>query len=146
MRIFSAFLFSTLLFISCNEEAKKNIPDPTGIWENPVKWDNNYITLTVRPDSIMLFKCKKLFCPGTKYFVSAGKWSIEKDSILVMKQFADGKKYELEELFPELANIGSDSANIIGLSIEAKFIMTKDSLYDIETTGQRSKAKIYARK
>jgi hypothetical protein len=146
MRIIAAILLSALFFISCGEEVKKDIPDPTGKWENPVKWDNNYITLTVRPDSVMLFHCKKLFCPGTKYFVAVGKWSIEDDSILVMKQFTDGRKYELKELFPELTTIGSDTANIIGLNMDARFIMTKDSLYDIETTGQRSKQKIYGRK
>jgi hypothetical protein len=145
MRIAAAFFFAVLIFISCNEEIKKDIPDPTGKWENPIKWDNNYITLTVRPDSVMLFKCKRLFCPGTKYFIAAGKWSIENDSILVMKQFTDGRKYELKEIFPELTTIGSDTANIIGFEMTAKFIMAKDSLYDIETSGQRSKEKIYGR-
>ncbi|MDQ3108767.1 MAG: hypothetical protein M3R17_02640 [Bacteroidota bacterium] len=146
MRTGLVFFFSVLIFVSCKEETKKDIPDPKGKWENPVAWDNNYITWTIRPDSVMLFKCKKLFCPGTKYFVSAGKWSIENDSILVMKKFTDGRKYDLKELFPELSTIGSDSFNIIGLDMEARLLLTKDSLYDIELTGKRSKQKVYARK
>jgi hypothetical protein len=145
MRIFLLFLIPPLLLFSCGEPAKKAAPDPKGKWESFMMWDNNYITVTVRPDSTILFKAKKLFCPGTKYFVSVGKWSVEKDSFLVMSKFTDGRKYELKELFPELTTIG-DSINIIGLDLEAKFILTKDSLYDIEPNGKRSKDKIYVRK
>jgi hypothetical protein len=147
MRIFVFILFSASFIFSCKEPVKKAASiDPKGKWESVLPWDNNTITLTVRPDSMILFKAKKLFCPGTKYFVSAGKWSIENDSFLVMKQYTDGRKYELKELFPELADIGSDSVNIIGLALEAKFILTKDSIYDMEPSGKRSKEKIYVRK
>ena len=147
MRKFILFLLPALILISCGEEVKKQAPvDPKGKWESALPWDNNIITLTVRPDSTMLFKAKKLFCPGTKYFVSAGKWHVENDSFLVMEQFTDGRKYELDDLFPELANIASDTLNIIGLQLNAKFILTKDSIYDIETSGKRSKDKIYIRK
>ena len=145
MRTFLVFFIPSLILFACNEEIKKERFDPTGRWESVLPWDNNTITLTVRPDSTMLFKAKKLFCPGTKYFVSAGKWSIENDSFLVMKQFTDGRRYELKELFPELA-VDSDSLNVIGLDLSAKFIITKDSLYDIEPDGKRSKEKIYVRK
>ncbi|CAN5437730.1 hypothetical protein BH09BAC5_BH09BAC5_21360 [soil metagenome] len=144
----NTFLISicALFFAACNTPVKKELPDPKGKWESMTPWDNNTITLTVRPDSTILFKAKKLFCPGTKYFISVGKWSIENDSFLVMKKFTDGRKYELKDIFPELTHIGSDSVNIVGLELEAKFILTKDSLYDIETSGKRSKEKIYVRK
>ena len=146
MRNLILFLIPALFVFSCKEETKKDLPDPKGKWESAIPWDNNTITLTVRPDSMILFKVKKLFCPGTKYFISAGKWHVENDSLLVMEQYNDGRKYDLDELFPELKDIGSDTVNVIGLDINAKFILTKDSLYDIEPTGKRSKDKIYMRK
>lgn len=148
MRTFVVFLFTALILVACTNEPEKKKPaiDPTGKWESMMPWDNNTITLTVRPDSMILFKAKRLVFDGIKYFVSAGKWSIENDSFLVMKQFTDGRKYELKELFPELDSAGADSTNIFGLDLSAKFILTKDSLYDIEPTGKRSKEKIYIRK
>lgn len=148
MRLFAAFLFAALIVVSCNNEPEKKTVaiDPTGKWESVMPWDNNTITLTVRPDSMILFKAKRLVFDGIKYFVSAGKWSIENDSFLVMKQYTDGRKYELKDLFPELDSIGADSTNVMGLDLSAKFILTKDSLYDIEPTGKRSKEKIYIRK
>lgn len=146
MRIFFSLFFIGCILFSCSEPPKKTAVDAKGKWENPLPWDNNFITLTVRPDSVMLFKAKKLFCPGTKYFVSAGKWHVENDTLLVMKKFTDGRKYELKDLFPELTHIGSDSVNIIGLDLEAKFILTKDTLFDMELNGKRSKEKYYLRK
>lgn len=147
MRTFILFLIPVLLFISCQEEVKKKEAiDPTGKWESVLPWDDNTITLTVRPDSVMLFKAKKLVFDGIKYFVSVGKWHVEQDSFLVMEQFTDGRKYDLDELFPELANIGSDTLNVIGLDLSAKFILTKDSIFDMENSGKRSKEKIYIRK
>ncbi len=120
--------------------------DPKGKWESVLPWDNNTITLTVRPDSVMLFKAKKLLSDGIKYFVSVGKWHVENDSFLVMEQFTDGRKYDAEELFPELAPTDTDTLNVMALELSAKFILTKDSLYDIEPSGKRSKEKIYIRK
>ncbi len=146
MRTFLLLFLTTIFIFSCTEPAKKNLLDPKGKWESVMPWDNNTITLTLRPDSTILFKCKKLFCPGTKYFVSIGKWSVENDSFLLMKNFTDGRKYNVKDLFPELANIGSDSVNIVGLELEAKFILTKDTIYDLEPTGKRSKEKKYIRK
>jgi hypothetical protein len=146
MRTFLVFFFPALFFISCSEEVKKEKIDPTGRWESVLPWDNNTITLTVRPDSTMLFKVKKLVFNGIQYFVSVGKWHVENDTLLVMEQFTDGRKYEMNELFPELTNTGSDTLKVIGLELSAKFIITKDSLYDIEADGKRSKEKIYIRK
>ncbi|HET6993302.1 MAG TPA: hypothetical protein VFJ43_18345 [Bacteroidia bacterium] len=143
--VFLVTSFSFFIF-SCKEPAKKNPVNPIGIWESEVPWDNNDITVTVRPDSMILFKAKKIFCPGTKFFVSVGKWSVENDSFLVMKQHNFGKKFMVKELFPELEKTEEDSANVIGVDIEARFILTKDHLYDIETNGKRSKNKIYIRK
>jgi len=95
---------------------------------------------------MMLFKAKKLFCPGTKYFVSVGKWHVENDSFLVMQQYKNGKHFELKDVFPELTKIQGDSNNVIALDIEARFLYTKDHLYDIEPDGKRSKKRIYIRK
>jgi hypothetical protein len=145
MRIFFLLFIAVLLF-SCNEPVKKTTADPTGKWENPLPWDNNFITLTFRPDSVMLFKAKKLFCPGTKYFVAVGKWRMQNDSMVVMKKFTDGRKYELKDIFPELTHLGSDSVNVIGLDMEARFIVTKDTLYDVELNGTKSKTRHYLRK
>ena len=146
MKIFAPLFFLCCILASCHEPAAKQAFDPRGKWENPLPWDNNFITLTVRPDSVMLFKAKKLFCPGTKYFVSAGKWSIEHDTLLVMKKFTDGRKYELKDIFPELTQIGSDSVNIVGLDMEARFIITKDTLFDVELNGKRVTKRYYLRK
>ena len=77
MRFFLSIILLSSLIISCEEPIKKEAINPIGKWESVLPWDNNTITLTVRPDSTILFKAKKLFCPGTKYFVSAGKWKIE---------------------------------------------------------------------
>lgn len=146
MRAFFAFLIPVLFLISCKEEVKKTKIDPTGRWESVLPWDDNTITLTVRKDSVILFKAKKLVFDGIQYFVSVGKWHVENDSFLVMEQFTDGRKYEMNELFPELTGTGIDSSKIAGLDLSAKFIITKDSIYDIETDGSRSKEKIYIRK
>jgi hypothetical protein len=145
MRNFSLLFIAAVIF-SCNGPAKKPAMDATGTWSNPLPWDNNFITLIVRPDSVMLFKAKKLFCPGTKYFVSVGKWHMENDSLLVMNKFTDGRKYELKDIFPELTHLGSDSVNIVGLDMEAKFILTKDTLFDRELNGTRVKKRYYLRK
>lgn len=147
MKIFLSIILLSSLIIACEEPVKKEAVNPIGKWESVLPWDNNTITLTVRPDSVMLFKAKKLVSDGIKYFVSVGKWKIENDSFLLMEQFTDGRKYELDELFPELANLDPESKkNVIGLELSAKFILTKDSIYDIEPTGKRSKEKIYIRK
>lgn len=143
------FFFSLALLASCGEPAKeaakKNGLDPIGGWHSHTSWENNDITLTVRPDSTMLFKCIKSFCPGNKYFVAIGKWHIEHDSILVMQKIT-GHKYEVRNLFPELTGPAADTLNVIALDIEAKFLMDADHLYDIEPNGKRSAARYYDRK
>lgn len=126
----------TVFLISCEEREKSKV-DPVGVWENTTHWDNNHITLTVRPDSTMLFKCEKSFCPGTKFFVSVGKWHIEKDSFLVMEQFTDSTHFELRELFPELMQTQRDSNNVIVLAVSAKLIMGDSLLFDITPEQKR---------
>lgn len=132
----SLFFLIAILMISCSERDKPKI-DPVGVWENTTHWENNHITLTVRPDSTMLFKCEKSFCPGTKFFVSVGKWHIEKDSFLVMEQFTDSTHYELRDLFPELVQTQRDSNNVIILSVSAKLIMGDSLIYDITPEEKR---------
>lgn len=125
-----------IALISCSERSKPKI-DPIGVWENTTHWDNNHITLTVRPDSTMLFKAEKSFCPGTKFFVSVGKWHIEQDSFLVMEQFTDSTHYELRELFPELMQTQQDSNNVLVLGVTARLIMSDSVLFDITPEGKR---------
>lgn len=135
MRYF-AFVLAAVFFVSCSDRDKPKI-DPIGTWENTTHWDNNKITLTIRPDSTMLFKCEKSFCPGTKFFVAVGDWHIENDSLLVMKPITDGRHYEIRDLFPELTQIGKDSNNVHALDVTARLIMADSSLYDIDVNGKR---------
>ena len=135
MRYFVA-LIGVLLLASCAERDKPRV-EPVGTWENTTHWDNNKITLTIRPDSTMLFKVEKSFCPGTKFFVAIGDWHIEHDTILVMEPITDGRHYEIRDVFPELTQIGKDSNNVISLEISARLIMADSSFYDIGENGKR---------
>lgn len=136
MRSFAIPALILLFATSCSEREKPAV-NPVGVWENTTHWDNNKITLTVRPDSTMLFKVEKSFCPGTKFFVVIGDWHIEHDSMLVMEPITDGRHYEIYDLFPELRQIGKDSSNVHSLDVTAKLIMSDSSLYDIDANGKR---------
>lgn len=125
-----------ILFASCSERDKPNV-DPIGVWDNTTHWDNNKITLTVRDDSTMLFKCEKSFCPGTKFFVAIGDWHVENDSVLVMEPITDGRHFEIRDLFPELTQTGKDSNNVHSLDLSARLIMADSCLYDIDANGKR---------
>jgi hypothetical protein len=135
MRYFSIIIL-VLTLVSCAERDKPKM-EPIGVWENTTHWDNNKITLTVRPDSTMLFKVEKSFCPGTKFFVAIGDWHIENDSVLVMEPITDGRHYEIRDLFPELTQIGKDSNNVNALDVSARLIMADSLLYDIDANGKR---------
>jgi hypothetical protein len=97
----------------------------------------------MRPDSMMLFKVEKSFCPGTKFFVSVGKWHIEQDSFLVMEQYTDGRHFELRELFPELVQTQQDSMNVNSISVSAKLIIADDVIYDVQPDGKRALERTY---
>jgi hypothetical protein len=141
------FILPVFFLFSCKEPTPvKEKINPVGTWQSHVPWDNNNITVKVLPDSTMLFKVVKSFCPGTKYFISVGKWQVENDSFLVMKQFTDGRQLDFAKLFPELLQTQKDSANVITLALEARFIMDKDHLYDVEPDSTRSKTRYYDRK
>lgn len=131
-----------ILFASCSERDKPNV-DPIGVWDNTTHWDNNKITLTVRDDSTMLFKCEKSFCPGTKFFVAIGDWHIENDSFLVMEPITDGRHFEIRDLFPELTQAGRDSNNVHSLDVSARLIMADSCLYDIDPNGKRVQEHCY---
>lgn len=138
-------LFFLLFLASCEERVEEKPKfNPVGVWENTTHWDNNHITLTVRPDSVMLFKVEKNFCPGTKFFVSVGEWHIEKDSLLIMEQFTDTSvHFELRELFPELVQTQKDSHNVITLGVSARLIMADSSLYDVDKNGKAARERSY---
>lgn len=133
----AAVIFVALLFVACEERKEHKPTNPIGTWENVTPWDNNKITLTVRPDSTMLFKVEKSFCPGTKFFVSIGEWHMENDSILIMEPIVDGRHFEVRDLFPELLQTQKDSNNVIAMDISARLIVTDSSIYDISQNGQR---------
>ncbi|HTF02620.1 MAG TPA: hypothetical protein VK826_01290 [Bacteroidia bacterium] len=135
-------LLIVLAAVSCSERPPVT-PNAVGVWQNTTQWENNLITLTIRPDSMMLFKVEKSFCPGTKFFVSVGKWHVEQDSILVMEQYTDGRHFELSELFPELVQTQKDSMNVISLEVTAKLIIANDVIYDLQSDGKRSPDRIY---
>lgn len=141
MRFLAPAFFLLTVFSSCSERKKE--VDPVGVWQNTTHWDNNAITLTVRPDSMMLFKVEKSFCPGTKFFVAVGKWHIEQDSFLVMEQYADGRHYDLGELFPELVQTQADSHNVITLDVTARLIMRDSLIYDISPEGKATPEHVY---
>jgi hypothetical protein len=128
MRCFLLFVI-VITLASCGEPQQKP-KDVIGVWQNVAIWDNNRITLTVRDDSTMLFKAEKSFCPGTKFFVAIGQWHIDHDT-LVMKPITDGRKFEIDDLFPELIQMRVDSSNVFALDIEAKLIIADSSLYDL---------------
>ncbi len=142
MRILFGASIIIAALAGCDSKPKE-IVSPIGVWQNPVQWDNNKITLTVRPDSVMMFKAEKSFCPGTKFFISIGKWHIEQDSFLVMEPFTDGRHYELHELFPELVQSQKDSMNVISLDVNAKLIFNKEHVYDVQPDGKRSPERFY---
>ncbi len=141
MRYLITSLIIVLSLCSCNERAPE--VKPIGTWENTTHWENNAITLKVRPDSIMLFKVEKSFCPGTKFFVSAGKWHLEKDSFLIMEPFEDGRILELNDYFPELMQTHKDSANVIQLSVSAKLIIRDSIIYDVSPEGKAVPERTY---
>lgn len=133
---FLAVICLAVVFVSCSERDKPKV-NPVGVWKNVMPWENNHITLTVRDDSTMLFKVEKNFCPGTKFFVSIGDWHIENDSILVMEPITDGRKFDVNQLFPELLQTQKDSNNVIAMDISARLIMADSSIYDISQEGKR---------
>lgn len=143
MRIIFAVLIVTA-FSSCTERPKE-IASPIGVWQNPKQWDNNLITITVRPDSVMIFKAEKSFCPGTKFFVSAGTWHIEQDSFLVMESFTDGRTIDVNEYFPELVQSQKDSMNVLPLEVTARLLFDSDHIYDVQPDGKRSNERVYNR-
>lgn len=141
MRFVVLISIMLLLLVSCSE--RKPEYNPVGVWQNTTHWDNNTITLTVRPDSVMLFKAEKSFCPGTKFFVAVGKWRIDQDSFLVMEQFTDGRHYELNELFPELVQTSKDSANVLTLDLSARLVMRDSMIYDLAPDGKAFTERAY---
>jgi hypothetical protein len=147
MRLVVAIVTIIVLAACSNtQEAEKNVAlNPTGVWKIHNIIENNEITLTIREDSVMLFKAKKTFCPGTKYFVGVGQWRIIQDSILIMTQFTDKRQYQLQDIFPELVQEQKDSANVVALDMEMKLIATKEHLFDIENGNTRSTLRFYDR-
>lgn len=140
--VFALFFIAALA--SCTEREAEKV-NPVGVWQNPTQWDNNLITITVRPDSVMMFKAEKSFCPGTKFFVSAGTWHIEQDSFLVMEPFTDGRKIDIGEYFPELVQSQKDSMNVLPLEVTARLLFNKDHIYDVQPDGKRSGERFYNR-
>lgn len=143
MRTILLLVCIVITVFSCKEETTRKTFSPVGTWQSHTNWENNKITITVRPDSVMLFKAEKSFCPGTKFFVGVGKWVIVNDSILEMRQFTDGRRYKLEEIFPELIQTQRDSANVMALDMSVRLLMNDSHLYDINPQGKRNMDRYY---
>jgi len=138
----NVFIILAIVLLSCSERGKPKV-SPIGVWENTTHWDNNHITLTMRPDSIMLFKAERSYCPGTKFFVAVGKWHIEQDSFLVMDQITDSTHFAIRELFPELVQTSVDSNNVMVIGVTARLIMADSAIFDITPDGKRVQEHMY---
>lgn len=139
-----------LIIVACNseqkEKEKKKSPELIGTWRSRAPWNNNTITLKVRPDSTILFKAQKDFCPGTKYFIAIGEWHIEKDSVLVFDQIQDTtRRYKGRDLFPELF-VTADSMNVMALPVSsAKYVFHNGNLHNMGTKGEAVLAEVFDR-
>jgi hypothetical protein len=143
-----SLIFLLLSIVACNSEQKetKKLPELIGTWCSRTTWNNNTITLKVRPDSTILFKVQKDFCPGTKYFITIGEWHIEKDSVLVFDQIQDTtRRYKGRDLFPELF-VSADSINVMALPVSsAKYVFRNGNLHNMGTKGEAVLTEVFDR-
>lgn len=107
--------------------------DPVGTWQNTTHWDGNVITLTMREDSVMLFKTEKTVNGTTRFLLACGTWHIEQDSFLVMDPGTKGVTCSMNEMFPELTQIPGE--NVSMLEVSARLIMRDSLIYDLKADG-----------
>ena len=119
--------------------------NPVGTWQNTTHWDGNVITLTMKDDSMMLFKTEKNIEGSTRFLLAVGKWHIEDDSFLIMEPYEQGTQFEMRELFPELMQHAGDSGNVSVLNVSARLIMRDSLIYDLTPDGKAEPARTYKR-
>jgi hypothetical protein len=136
--------FLIILLISCNEPQKQEF-DPVGTWENSKPWDINAITLEVREDTMMLFRCMRNEDSLSRYILSAGKWQIAEDSFLIMTELSRYWQERPQLLFAKEMALENDSTRVLVLNMQARLLIHNDTLFDVNPDGTRSKEKFYTR-
>jgi hypothetical protein len=133
-----------LLCAACSGPAKKQF-NPQGKWVNTKPWDLNRITLEVRNDSVMIFRCVREEDSLTRQFLSAGHWQIAEDSFLVMTEMSKYWRAHPEIFFREELTQHSDSVRVVVIPMQARLLLSNDTIFDVNPDGTRSKEKFYTR-
>lgn len=143
--MFRIALFSTAVILSACSEPADQINNPAGKWANTKPWDKNRITLELRDDSVMLFRCVREEDSLTRQFLSAGHWQIAEDSFLIMTEMSKYWKEHPEIFFKEELSHHSDSMRVVVIPMQAKLLLHSDTIFDVNPDGTRSKEKFYTR-
>lgn len=139
-----AIFVTTVILTACSEPAVK-INNPTGKWANTKPWDKNQITLELRDDSVMIFRCMRDDDSLKRQFLSAGHWQIAEDSFLVMTEMSKYWKEHPEIFFKEELSHHSDSLRVVVIPMQARLLLSNDTIFDVNPDGTRSKEKFYTR-
>lgn len=138
------FIFVAAILVSCAEPASK-INNPAGKWANTKPWDKNQITLELRSDSVMIFRCMQDDDSLTRQFLSAGHWQIAEDSFLIMTEMSTYWKEHPELFFKQELDQRNDTFRVIVIPMQARLLLSNDTIFDINPDGTRSKEKFYTR-
>lgn len=134
-----------LLFLAACSEPEVQSLNLIGKWANTKPWDKNRITLELRDDSVMIFRCVREEDSLTRQFLSAGHWQIAEDSFLVMTEMSKYWKEHPEIFFKEELSQHSDSTRVVVIPIQARLLIHSDTIFDVNPDGTRSKEKFYTR-
>ncbi|MFM2018048.1 MAG: hypothetical protein RL007_1704 [Bacteroidota bacterium] len=133
-----------LFFAACSEPEVQSL-HLIGKWANTKPWDKNQITLELRDDSVMIFRCVRQEDSLTRQFLSAGHWQIAEDSFLVMTEMSKYWKEHPEIFFKEELSHHSDSMRVVVIPMQARLQIHSDTIFDVNPDGTRSKEKFYTR-
>lgn len=133
-----------LFFAACAEPEVQSL-NLIGKWANTKPWDKNRITLELRDDSVMIFRCVREEDSLTRQFLSAGHWQIAEDSFLVMTEMSKYWKEHPEIFFREELSQHSDSMRVVVIPMQARLLIHSDTIFDVNPDGTRSKEKFYTR-
>lgn len=134
-----------LLFLAACSEPEVQSLNLIGRWANTKPWDKNRITLELRDDSVMIFRCVREEDSLTRQFLSAGHWQIAEDSFLVMTEMSKYWKEHPEIFFKEELSHHSDSMRVVVIPMQARLKIHGDTIFDVNPDGTRSKEKFYTR-
>lgn len=129
--VFFVLAFVALIAVACNPREPEF--NPVGVWQSTGVWNGNMTTLTVRQDSIMLFKTERTIDGTTRFIIATGNWGVEKDSFLIMEPGTNGVATTMNEMFPELTQIPGE--NITYVTMSARLIMRDSLIYDLKADG-----------